>query len=283
LSSLSFTAVAAVIRDASLRLSSEDSLLEMICGQMLSASDSRFFGLLKFLQFEFLSGGCFAKFFDLVCDRFDELNVSHWESLCGRLLLSVSPAGANLRSAVPPPPPIPTVETFPFHPSSPLDGIISHLTAKFGGNVQDRGVVHITANRACDDSPSYAVKNVTDLGTDSHLSSANDASQSICFDFKKMAIAPTHSSIWTHSEGANGHHMKSWVLEGSKEGDSWIEFDHQNGRGDLNRRFAVATFSVGRSESVGLLRLRQTGPNHNKSNYLQFAEFEIFGSAVGIG
>jgi hypothetical protein len=89
---------------------------------MQPASDSRFFGLLQFIRFEFLSGGCFAKFFDLVCDRFDELNVSHWESLRGRLLLPVSPARPNLRSAVPPSPAPsgPTVETFPFRPSSPL-------------------------------------------------------------------------------------------------------------------------------------------------------------------
>jgi hypothetical protein len=32
----------------------------------------------------------------------------------------------------------------------------------------------------------------------------------------------------------NGNHLKSWVLEGSKEGNSWIEFDHQDGHGDLN-------------------------------------------------
>jgi hypothetical protein len=136
------------------------------------------------------------------------------------LLLSVSPARANFRSAVPPPPPGPTVDTFPFRPSSPLDGTISHLTAKFGGNVHDRGVVHITANRAYDDHSSYAAKNVVDLGTDSYFYSANGANQSICFDFKKMKITPTHYSIPTDGGGSNYHHLKSWVLECSKEGNS---------------------------------------------------------------
>jgi hypothetical protein len=247
---------------------------------MQSDSDSRFFGLLQFIQFEFLSGGCFAKFFDLVCDHFDELNVSHWESLRGRLLLPVSPARANLRSAVPPSGP--TVETFPFRPSSPLNGIISHLTAKFGGNVHDRGVVHITANRPNSDHPSYAAKNVADLETDSYFQSAYEANQSICFDFKKMTITPTHYLIRTNGNDPNGYHLKTWVLEGSKEGNSWIEFDRQNDRGDLNSQFAVAIFSVGRSESVRLLRLRQTRPNHRGDNRLIFTAFEIFGSVVGI-
>jgi hypothetical protein len=257
---------------------------------MQSASDSRFFGLLQFIQFEFLSSGCFSKFFDLVCDHFDELNVSHWESLRGRLLLPVSPARANLRSAIPPSsspslspsPSGPTFETFPFRQSSPLNGIFSHLTAKFGGNVHDRGVVHITANRPCNDSPSYAAKNVVDLGTDSYFRSAYEANQSICFDFKKMTITPTHYSIRTNSNDRNGYHLKSWVLEGSKEGNLWIEIDRQNDHSDLNSQFAVATFSVGRSESVRLLRLRQTGRDHSGNNQLYFTAFEIFGSVVGI-
>jgi hypothetical protein len=157
------------------------------------------------------------------------------------------------------------------------------LTAKFGGNVHDRGVVHITANRVCDDSTGHAAKNVVDLGTDSYFHSTYDANQSICFDFKKMTITPTHYSIRTNNNGPNGYHLKSWVLEGSKEGNLWIEIDRQDGRSDLNSRFAVATFSVGRSESVGLLRLRQTGLNHSGNNLLYFTAFEIFGSAVGIG
>jgi hypothetical protein len=122
-----------------------------------------------------------------------------------------------------------------------------------------------------------------DLGTDSYFYSASDANQSICFDFKKMTITPTHYSIRTSRNGPNSYQLKNWVLEGSKEGNSWIEIDRQDGRGDLNSQFAVATFSVCRSESVGLLRLRQTGPNHSGNNLLRFIAFEIFGSAVGIG
>jgi hypothetical protein len=156
------------------------------------------------------------------------------------------------------------------------------LTSKFGGNVHDRGVVHITANRSYSDDPSYAAKNVADLGTDSYFQSAYEANQSICFDFKKMTITPTHYSIRTNSYGPNGYHLKSWVLEGSKEGNLWIEIDRQNDCGDLNSQFAVATFSVCCSESVRLLRLRQTGPNHCRQNYLYFTAFEIFGSVAGI-
>jgi hypothetical protein len=158
------------------------------------------------------------------------------------LLLPVSPARAKLRSGVSPSGP--TVKTFPFRPSSPLDGIISHLTAKFGGNIHDRGVVRTTENRVLKDNSSHAAKNVVDLGTDSHFLSVSDAKDSRCFDFTKMAFKPTPCSIRTNCNGLNGNHLKSWVLEGSKDGNLWIEIDRQDGCGDLNSRFAVVTFQL---------------------------------------
>jgi hypothetical protein len=45
-------------------------------------------------------------------------------------------------------------------PDFPLKGIIHHLTAECGGNVDDRGVVAITADRPCSSSASDAAKNI---------------------------------------------------------------------------------------------------------------------------
>jgi hypothetical protein len=57
--------------------------------------------------------------------------------------------------------------------------------------------------------------------------------------------------------------LKGWVLEGSKERNSWSEIGRQEGCGNLNTQFAVKTFSVVRSDEVGPLRLRQAGLNHH--------------------
>jgi hypothetical protein len=52
-------------------------------------------------------------------------------------------------------------------PDSPLNGIIHRLTMECGGNVHDRGVITITANRPVNDSPNWAAKNIADLEADS--------------------------------------------------------------------------------------------------------------------
>jgi hypothetical protein len=185
LSSLSFSAFIEVARHSDLKLVSEDSLFELICQRI--PSDSRFFDVLQFVQFEFLSVANFAKFFDFVCKSFNCFTISHWASFHLRLLLPLSLPLPNGRCSKP-------ARGFPYH-SSPLDGIISHLTSKFGGNVHNRGGVIITANRVYNSDPSHAVKNVADFGTDSVFNFANEPNQSISFDFRNLTITPTYYSF----------------------------------------------------------------------------------------
>jgi hypothetical protein len=156
------------------------------------------------------------------------------------------------------------------------------LTSKFGGNVHDRGVVTITANRVYSDNPNYATKNAADLGTDSYFNSANEPNQSISFDFRNLTIIPTHYSLRTHSSGPNDSHLKSWVLEGSTDGNLWIEIDRRENNSDLNSSCALKTFSIARSDPVRVIRLRQIGPNHCNNNQLVCSSFEVFGSMVDL-
>jgi hypothetical protein len=64
------------------------------------------------------------------------------------------------------------------HPLS--EGIISHLTKRFGGNVCDRQCVHIFSDSVEGGAP----KNVADLSADSYFYSINSPNQSIGYDFK---------------------------------------------------------------------------------------------------
>jgi hypothetical protein len=54
------------------------------------------------------------------------------------LVLPVHPEHSNARVAS---------RELAFAPSLPLSGIIAYLTSQFGGNVHDRNIVNITANR----------------------------------------------------------------------------------------------------------------------------------------
>jgi hypothetical protein len=169
-----------------------------------------------------------------------------------------------------------------FFPSSPLSGIINHLTSRFCGNVHDRCIVNITANRPYNDSPSNAAKNVADLGTDSVFHSVNEPNQSICFDFKAMQIRPTHYSIRMYSAAPNQYHLKNWVIEGSVDGNSWIEIDRRENNTDLNSSYAIKTFNICKVDTFRMIRLRQIGLNHRNDNYLIFTSFELFGTLIGV-
>jgi hypothetical protein len=218
-----------------------------------------------------------------VNESFEYFTISHWQSLQTRLILPISHQYFNDRATIQRP-------SFQCSPSSssPLSGIIAHLTSKFGGNVHDRNVVNITANRVVGDSPSYAPRNVADLGGDSLFHSVNEPNQSICFDFKKMKVIPTHYSVRTYNYNPGGHHLKNWVIEGSVDGQSWDELDRRESNSDLNSAYAVKMFSVSDSKPKSksgpfqMIRLRQIGSNHNNYHYLIFTAFEIFGSLIGL-
>jgi hypothetical protein len=100
LSSLSFLAFAEVAQHSDLKLASDDSLFELICERI--PSDSRFFDVLQFVRFEFLSVANFSKFVDFVCKSFHCFTISHWASLRSRLLLPASPPLPKDRCSKPP-------------------------------------------------------------------------------------------------------------------------------------------------------------------------------------
>jgi hypothetical protein len=163
--------------------------------------------------------------------------------------------------------------------SNPLDGLISYLTAKCGGNVHDKGAVEVTASSV--NGSSFAPRNVTDLRTKLSFASDNKPGQWICLDFKELRIEPTHYTIQTSGWGGYQCPLKSWAIEGS-DGDSWTEIDCHENNSDFNDKFTVKTFAISRSGSFRKIRLRQTGKNHRDNNHLILSDFEVFGAVVGL-
>jgi hypothetical protein len=101
-----------------------------------------------------------------------------------------------------------------------LDGIISYLTKKHRGNVQEKGIVTITSRSVWYDYPNFAPKNLADLTSGSTFSSKNEPRQWVCWDFREMRVRLLHYTIGSQE-------LKSWVVEGSVDGRSWTEIDRQ--------------------------------------------------------
>jgi hypothetical protein len=157
-----------------------------------------------------------------------------------------------------------------------LDGIIAHLSSECGGNVHDRGIVHITSKSVLNDS--YPPKLAADLQSTTYFHSIGEPGQWLCYDFKDRRVRPTHYSVHAHS---NDLYLRSWVFEGSLDGSSWSLLDEQKDNSTTNSSHPIGTFSLSQSSAFRFLRLRQTGKNTQGNDYLVLFAFEIFGDLIG--
>jgi hypothetical protein len=157
-----------------------------------------------------------------------------------------------------------------------LDGIMSYLGGKCGGNVHDKGVVTITSKSiAYDKDTEYAPRNVANFAEKSEFWSKNSSEQWIRWDFQKKSILPTHYSVGS----GLGWALRSWVIEGSMDGTNWTELDRRSDNSDLHGgHWTVASFPISHPIECRIIRLTQTGENHRKDLSLAMSVFEVFGT-----
>jgi hypothetical protein len=156
-----------------------------------------------------------------------------------------------------------------------MDGIISYLTKKHGGNVHDKGIVRITSKSVWDEG--YSVRNVADLTDDRYFISENKSGQWIRWDFLQVPVRPTHYSF-TASQ-LHGWNMKSWSMEGSLDGEVWTEIDRQTDNRDFEKDGAhhTAWFAFSKTMVCRFIRMTHRG-NHDGSSTLALFRFELFGA-----
>jgi hypothetical protein len=164
-------------------------------------------------------------------------------------------------------------------PAAPLNGIIHHLTLECGGNVHDRGVVAITADRPVSGHTGYAAKNIADLETNSYFYCHDAVNMWVCYDFKTMKVALTDYSIrsrYDHEE----NNLKSWVIEVSNDCENWTEADRRENRNELCAKDVVRTFAVSKPSTGRYVRLRQIGVNDQNNFATLTSGFELFGELI---
>jgi hypothetical protein len=155
-----------------------------------------------------------------------------------------------------------------------LDGIISYLTKKHGGNDHDKGIVTITSKSV--DDPECALKNVAlqnvaDLTSDSYFQSKDEPGQWVCWDFREMRVRLTHYTL-------KAPHLKSWMVEGSLDGSSWTEIDRQTDNRNCEFMWNAASFAVSKPAEFRFIRLTQTDNNYVRSDNLFLRAVEFFGT-----
>lgn len=171
-------------------------------------------------------------------------------------------------------------ETFEYkeNETNQFQGIIDYLTKKCGGNVDEKGVVKVTASSIYKD---FVPKNVVDYVDLENFSSLNRENQWILFDFIDKKIRPNYYSIRTHKGDIGRSHLKNWVIEGSNTNndDDWQILDTRSNENSLNYSYAEYTFKI--QNDLGFfrfIRLRQYGANTRNCHSLVLSGLEFFGS-----
>jgi hypothetical protein len=168
-----------------LQLSSEDSLYSYIRSSLSTNSD--YFEFFQFIRFEYLSPECISDFLSIVPNCIDH---HLWAAISPRLPSPLLHSPTESRKEI----------EFPLQRPGSLEGIISYLTVKHGGNVYDKGIVTITS-KSVHDHPWYsalpmcAVRNIVDLTSELYFNSKDAPDEWICLDFQDLRITPTHYAI----------------------------------------------------------------------------------------
>jgi hypothetical protein len=149
-----------------------------------------------------------------------------------------------------------------------MEGIISYLTNKHGGNVHEEEIVTITSNSA--DGTPDDLKNITALNSGSRFLSKNQPRQEVRWDFGEMRVLLAHYAIWSW-------YLRSWVVEGSVDGDNWTEIDRQIDNQDFKDGMRTACFAVSVPLECRFVRLTQMDKNHLGTDYLRLRAVEFFG------
>jgi hypothetical protein len=73
-------------------------------------------------------------------------------------------------------------------------------------------------------------------------------------------------------------YMKSWVIEGSVDGQSWTEIDQQSDNQDLKQSWRTVSFAISSRLDFRFIRLTQTEARHDGRECLSLRAVEFFGT-----
>jgi hypothetical protein len=170
LSLLSIENLSEILSSASLNLRSEDLLYELLISCIERSIDS--FVLFEFVHFENLSTSNVQLFISLSERYFDHFTLAIWTRVSVRV---VQPHGSAIKRMV-------NGQEFRCDLSQPFSGIFSYLSQKYGGNVDGKGIVSVTASSV--HGSQYAPKYSVDMNLQTEFGSKTLPNQWICYDFK---------------------------------------------------------------------------------------------------
>ena len=152
------------------------------------------------------------------------------------------------------------------------------MTRKYGGNLHNLKIVTASASGYLGENfPANAIS----LAADTVFLSSPVPNSWLSYDFGERLVCPTNYTIRSWFRGRVGAaNLKSWVIEGSLDGETWDILDRRKDDNHLNDRNAIGSFDISPKpeRTYRFIRLRQTDKTHSGEDNIQLWSFEIFGT-----
>ena len=162
------------------------------------------------------------------------------------------------------------------HPDG--DALIAKLWEITGGNPVVNGAVEI-AGTSYNFVHAQNLPNLIDPKWDGFWTSQNGAGATLQVEFIERRAKVTGYSIKSFKGDPGAMHMKSWVLEGYRDGD-WIVLDERNNCAKLNGESATGVFVCATAAVVSQLKLKMVGKNWAGGKQMFITNIEFFGEFV---
>jgi hypothetical protein len=247
-----------IVRRSSLRLLTEDSLVQVI--SRFGASGSRV-ELLGEVKCEFLSQQGIGEYLNLI--SVSDIDESHWTSICRRLRGNVRSDVFGNRFVG---------KVIEHRTGADFDGILRHLKRQHGGNIRAAVSIEGSSRRGGD---CYAVANY-EVPTDWLTQEVPNSW--LRFDFRTRLVAVSSYSMKSRFNGWGI--PRNGVLEGRNEDTDWVVIDRHDNDDTIQGVVASHNFKCPASSDFNMFRfiqLRQTGLNSHDSHHLTMCHFELFG------
>lgn len=176
--------------------------------------------------------------------------------------------------------------------SSPLNGIIRHLTNIAGGNVHDKGIVEVSWSTILNEEQFHG-KFACQLDDLTKYYHSNDSPNGwLQYDFKERRVRPTHyaircrnnyDGIKLYPNEDSGSSPRDWMIEVSNTGheNDWKKIDERKNDRSFSIRNTTEIFYVREklepNECFRFIRIRNHGKASDDRDFLIISAFEIYG------
>ena len=241
-------------------ISNEDILFEKI-----SLMKKEYWYLLKYVLIENLSKNMLKKYLSMIKDG--NLYNEIWDALSNNIISFKNKDQESGKWECK------NIETFKFVKGE-QNGILSHLIGIYKGNLHDKGIITLSANKNC-----YSEALGTTYFSSSQSTGEDAENQWIQYDFKQNKIQLTHYTI---KNNYTYGHIQQWKLLASNNG---VNFDTIDTRDiiDPNGKESIKTYNIlspYNQKSYRIFRILQIGRNSNGTHSLCYSGFEFYGSLL---